>query len=93
MTQDIQLPTTEISTGLPPHNKFIFSRTFLHAMSTLAYCAFEMVGEISKNKRQKIHNYLLSNHVSTGIDANGLGFVELAIPHFGILNQILQTFI
>lgn len=59
-------------------------------MSTLAYCAFEMVGEISKNKRQKIHNYLSSNHVSKGIDANDLGFVEIAISHFGILNQILQ---
>lgn len=62
-------------------------------MSTLAYCAFEMVGDISKKKRQKIHNYLLSNHVSKGIDTNGLGFVEIAIPHFGILNKILQTFI
>lgn len=42
---------------------------------------FQWVGEITKTN-SKAHLYLLAKHVSKGIDANGLGFVDIAIPHF-----------
>lgn len=72
---------SEISTGSSPHDRFIFSRTLLLAMFILAYCAFLRVGEITKTN-SKTHHHLLAEHVSKGIDANGLGFVDIAIPHF-----------
>lgn len=46
-----------------------------------AYCAFLKVGEIIKTN-SKTHHYLSAKHVSKGTDAKGLGFVDIAIPHF-----------
>lgn len=65
-----------------PHTKdSYFSRTLPRAMFTLAYCAFSRVGNIIKTNT-KTHHYLLAKHVSKGIDANGLRFMDIAIPHF-----------
>lgn len=58
-----------------------FSRTLLRALFILAYFAFLRVGEITKTN-SKTHHYLLAKHFSKGIDENGLGFVDIAIPHF-----------
>lgn len=78
MTPEILL---KLVYALPHTSDSYFSRTLLHAMFNLAYCAFLRVGEITKIN-SKTHHYLLAKHVSKGIDANGLGFVDIAIPHF-----------
>lgn len=85
-TYDPRLPITpeillKLVQALPHTTDSYFSRTLLHAMFILAYCAFLRVGEITKTN-SKTHHYLLAKHVSQGIDTNGLGFVDIAIPHF-----------
>lgn len=85
-TCDPRLPITpeillKLVQALPHTTDSYFSRTLLRAMFILAYCAFLRVTEITKTK-SKTHHYLLTKHVSKGIDKNGLGFVDIAIPHF-----------
>jgi integrase len=83
---DPRLPITpeilqKLIQALPYTADSYFSQTLLRAMFILAYCTFLRVGEITKTN-SKTHHYLLAKHVSMGIDAEGLGFLDITIPHF-----------
>ncbi|XP_062602257.1 uncharacterized protein LOC134263918 [Saccostrea cucullata] len=78
ITPDILLKLVQ---ALPYTADSYFSTILLRAMFILAYCAFLRVGEITKTN-SKTHHYLLAKHVSKGNKTNGIGFLELAIPHF-----------
>ncbi|XP_056016344.1 uncharacterized protein LOC125673205 isoform X1 [Ostrea edulis] len=85
-TCDPRPPITPVILGkliqaLPFTTDSIFSKTMLHAMVVLVFCAFLRVGEITKTHNKKSH-YLLFRNVASGIDANNRGVIDITLPHF-----------
>lgn len=65
---------TEVSKGIPPHNRFMFPQNFASI-----YVYFGILCLLEQKRLPKLTSRPTG---FKGIDANGIGCVEIAIPHF-----------
>ena len=72
---------TKLVQALPFNTDSHFTKSMLHAILVLAFCAFLRVGESTKTQNKTSH-YLLYGNVVSGNDANNLRFIDITLPHF-----------